>query len=217
VRLLLTVSVLFALVGAGTAFATHFEPKREIDPADQARARSVLLKKADLGPGFRSDPSGSTDLEHDCSALDESDLTLTGDAESPRFTGGITFVSSAALVFESRADANASWRRENSSGGIACAAGILRREFAKEGLSLVSLRKVAFPRVAQRTAVYRATLSGEVQGNSVTVIIDLVTLMHTRAQAAIVFGSTFVPAARARELALARRTAGRMAKAMRGA
>jgi hypothetical protein len=216
-RRLLAIWIFVALAGAGTAFANHLEPKRDIDPADQARARAILLKKADFGPGFGVRPSGNTDLEYDCPALDESDLTLTGDADSPRFAGGIIFVSSASVLFESVADANASWRREKSSGGISCATGLLRREFAKEGLTLVSLRKVAFPRVAQHTVAYRVTLSGVVQGNTVKVIVDLVTLMNSRAQAAIVFGSAFAAIPRANELALVRRTAGRMAKAMRGA
>jgi hypothetical protein len=69
--------------------------------------------------------------------------------------------------------------------------------------------------VAQRTLAYRVTLSGNAQGVTVRVVIDLVVLMHSRAQAALYFGSAFAPPARAEEVALARITARRMATALK--
>jgi hypothetical protein len=60
-------------------------------------------------------------------------------------------------------------------------------------------------------------LSGESQSVTVKVVIDLVVLMHSRAQVPLFFGSALVPVPRADQLRLARLTASRMAKAMRGA
>ena len=176
----------------------------------------MLLKKADVGLAYRAERSNSPDTELDCAGLDESDLTLTGEAESPTFTLGLTFLSSITQVYESRADATASWTRGAGAAGTRCMRATLQREFAKQGILLQSLRKIAFPRVSQRTAAYRVALLASVQGQDVPVYIDLVILMHSRAHAALYFGSGVATTARAEELRLARVVAGHMAKAMRG-
>ncbi len=215
-RRLLAFGLLLALLPVGTALANHLDPQKRIRPADQARARAMLLKKADLGPAYRAERSNSPDTEVDCAGLDESDLTVTGEAESPTFTLGVSFLSSSAQVYESFADANASWRRGTGTAGTRCITATLRREFAKQSIRLQSLRKIAFPRVSQRTAAYRVALLASVQGQEVPVYVDLVILMHSRAQAALYFGSGLATTARAEELRLARVVAGHMAKAMRG-
>ena len=215
-RRLLALALLLALVPVGTALANHLDPQKSIRPADQARARAMLLKKADLGLVYRAERSNSPDTEADCAGLDESDLTVTGEAESPTFTLGLSFLSSVAQVYESFADANASWKRGTGTAGTRCITATLRREFAKQGIRLQSLRKIAFPRVSQRTVAYRVALLASVQGQEVPVYIDLVILMHSRAQVALYFGSGLATTARAEELRIARVVAGRMARAMRG-
>ena len=216
VRRLLVFALLLALLPVGTALANHLDPQKKILPADQARARAMLLKKADLGLAYRADRSSSPDTEVDCAGLDESDLTVTGEAESPTFTLGLSFLSSVAQVYESLADANASWKRGTGTAGTRCIRETLRREFAKQGLRLQSFRKIVFPRVSQQTVAYRIALSASVQGQEVPLYVDLVVLMQSRAHVALYFGSGLAPAARAEELRLARLAAGRMAKAMRG-
>jgi hypothetical protein len=214
-RRLLAVAVLLSLVATGTALANHLEPRKNIRPADQARARAMLLKKADLGLGYRAQPPSGQDVEVDCAAVDESDLTLTGEAESPTFTLAIVFISSLSAVYESAADANASWKRETSPAGTKCLRGTLRREFAKGGLRLVSLRPLSFPRVAQKTVAYRIVLAGQAQGVTVRAFVDFVVLMHSRAQAALLIGSAVSPVDKPEEVRLAGLVAGRMEKAMR--
>jgi hypothetical protein len=93
---------------------------------------------------------------------------------------------------------------------------MLAREFAKRGARLVSLEKTAFPRLAQQTAVFRATLSATTPQGTLTVYVDLVALMHSRAHASVVVGSALVAPTRAEELRLGRVVAKRMATAMRG-
>ena len=124
-------------------------------------------------------------------------------------------MSSAAQVYQSAGDASASWRRAVSAPGTACAAETLRREFAKQGVDLVSLRKVAFPRLAERSVAYRVTLAATTPQGQVPVYVDLVAMARSRAHATVVVGSALVPPQKAEELRLARIVAGRMAAALR--
>ena len=217
-RLLLPVVALLAFLAlAAAALATHQDPQKRLTKADNARARAMLVKRTDLPTGFQPQLSSTADPHTDCAAsVSESDLTLTGDAEGRQFALGVVFVSSAAQVYESVTDASASWRRATSGPGTACATEVLRREFAKQGVDLVSLRRIAFPRVSERSVAYRVTLSATTAQGKVPVYVDLVAMMHSRAQATVVVGSALVPPQRAEELRLARVVAGRMAMATRG-
>ena len=215
VQRLLAVALLLLLAGSTVAFAHHLDPKKQIRPADQAKARAMLVRKSDLGPGVTPQPTNTPDTHLTCEGLDESDLTVTGEAESPTWAHGVGFVATVVNVYATVADANASWARGTRGAGTRCLRDQLADEFATQGVALESLRNVAFPRLAERTVAYRVTLSGTVQGTTVRVVIDLVILKHSRAQAALYFGSAFAPAAKADEVALARVTARRMAAAFK--
>ena len=217
VRLVLLVCAV-GLVATGSALADHQEPQKRITPADQARARAMLLKQSDFPPGFKRDPaSNEPDPHADCpQSVSEADLTLTGDVEGPSFERDVLSVQSIAQIYESVADASASWRRGTSAAGIGCARDLLRREFAKEQIRLVSLREIAFPRVGQRTVAYRFALSAKQGQLTFKFYLDLVVIMHSRAHAQIITGSAFQPFPRAESVRLARVVAGRMARAMRG-
>jgi len=212
VRRLLGLVLLLALVGAGAALAARGDPQKKITPADQARAKAMLLRQSDFGPGFNAERAGG-DYDYYCRALDESDLTLTGEAESPTFTAGFQGIGSASQVYASIANANTSWRRGTSSAGVACAAAAYRSLSRSEGVRFVSYRKIAFPSVAPRTVAYRWITSA----NGVRIYADLVFLMRSRAQAGVYFVSPVGPIERSEQVELARVVAGRMAKAMRGA
>lgn len=216
---LLAVVLALALAAVvGAAVAAKGDPQKKINAADQARARAIVLRQSDLGPSFkgtRHASSGGT--QFDCAVLDESDLTITGLADSPDFSAGLAFALSEAQIYESRADASTAWKRDTSTAGIACLRSTLRREYAKQGLTLLSLRKLAFPNVSQKTAAYRLALRGKSQGLTVTVYLDVMVLLRARAEVMLGIGSALAPPGRAGELRLARVIAGRMAKAMRGA
>jgi hypothetical protein len=207
--------LLLPLAGSTAALADHLDPQKLIRVADQAKARAMLIRKSDLGPGAVAQPRSTPDTHLTCEGLDESDLTLTGEAESPMWTQGVGFVASVANVYATVSDANASWARGTRGAGTRCLRAQLADEFATQGVALESLQKVPFPRVAERTVAYRVTLSGTVQGTTVRVVIDLVVLKHSRAQAALYFGSVFAPPVKADEVALARVTARRMATALK--
>jgi hypothetical protein len=216
-RLLAVAALLAFLVAAGSVSASHQDPQKRLARADNARARAMLVTRADLPPGFLAQRGGSEDPHGNCDpGVSESDLTLTGEADGTQFALGPVLVSSAAQIYRSTADADASWRRSTSAAGVRCGTMLLRQEFAKQGIRLVSLRRVAFPRVAQRTVAYRVRLSARTPQGTVQLFVDLVALKHDRAHATVIVGTPLAPPQRADELRIARLVAGRMATAMRG-
>ena len=216
-RLLACVPVLAFLVVSASALAAHQDPQKRLTKADNVRARALLVKRTDLPTGFGPQLSAGPDPHVGCSpSVSESDLTITGDAEGPQLALGVVFVSSAARIYESVADASASWRRSTSAAGTKCATQLLSREFAKQGVGLVSLRKISFPRVSERSAAYRVELSAMTSQGTVPVYVDIVALLRSRGQATVIVGSALVPPQRTEELRLARIVTRRMASALRG-
>jgi hypothetical protein len=213
VRRVLSIALLLALVCAGAALAARGDPQKRIIPADQARAKAVLLRTSDFGLGFTALPPSRKEADVYCKALDEADLTLTGEAESPTFQGGVEFVSSVAQVYESAADSAASWKRGTSGAGDACVREQFRRGFQRQGARLERFTRLAFPRLAERSIAYRLVLSSR----GVRAYLDVVALKQGRGQAGLLFGSALTPMPKDVEVRLARIVARRMAKAMRGA
>ncbi|MGH3137419.1 MAG: hypothetical protein ACRDPV_13110 [Gaiellaceae bacterium] len=213
-RRLLVFGLLLALLPVGTALASHLDPQKKIRPADQARARAMLFKKADFGSGVRTQPNAA-DAHVTCRGVSQSDLTVTGEAESPTFIGGVTAFSSSAQVYRTLADSNGGWRRSTGAGAAKCLELVLSREYSKQGLTLQSFRKRAFPRVGHGSVAFRVVLSGESQGVTVSFTLDVIGLLYSRAQVALAVVS-LSPPTKPEEVRLARIVAGRMAKAMGG-
>jgi hypothetical protein len=211
VRRVLAFALLLALVAAAAAGAERGDPQERINAADQARAKSMLLRKSDLVPGFRTLPRGQGSFY--CAALDESDLTITGDAESPLFQLGRTalWLNSTAAVYESVSDADASWRRGTSAAGFECLRRQVRSDLGVPRAARLSLQRLAFPRLAPKTVAFRARI---VDGG-VRVYLDLIALQQSRAQVAFAILSSPVAPQRGDELEFARTLAERMKTAMR--
>jgi len=214
VRRLVVVALLLVLVGAGTALAARGDPQKKINPADQARAKSMSLRKTDFPPTFKSTPPSKDKDDFYCKAFDESDLTHTGVLESPDFTretaSAIWSTWSYAQVYATVAQANASWQRGTSAAGVKCAELAFRKAAKEEGLRLASFRKLAFPSPAPRTVAYRAVMG--ISGVKLT--YDIVVLQRGRAQVPLYFVGVPSRYSRAEEISLAKLTAGRMAAAM---
>lgn len=193
------------LILAGVATAARGEPQRAITPADQARAKAMLVRKADLGSRFAArQPVGSVSARY-CAAVDQSDLTLTGAASSPVFATSVEFVSSQARVFDSEADASASWSRMTSAAGVRCTrTGLVGR--------VASFERLALPASLGTSVAYRVSLTAHGRRGHLV----LVALVHGRAQAALVYESVVSQPATAVVTRLATRVAQRMRTAMRG-
>jgi hypothetical protein len=211
VRRVVCLSLVLALVAAGAALAGRGDPKERLTPADQARARAMLLRAADFNPAFvaRANTSGSGDFY--CSALDESDLTVTGRGDSPSFTAGTEYVTSTASVYATLSDANASWKRGTSRSGEQCLRIGLRRELQGTAVRLASFRRMSFPPRGTRSVAYRAVAT--VQG--VRVFVDVVAMQVSRGQAGVVYVSALTPAPSDELRRLTALVATRAEKAMR--
>jgi hypothetical protein len=213
------VVVLVGLVVATAALAARGDPKKAITAADQARAKSMLLRRADLTAGFRAAPP-SKESDPYCAATDESDLTETGEADSPEFTRETSttflFVASGASVYKTAADALTSWRRSTGAAGEACARRTLAAEIATSGLRLRTFGRASFPKLAPLTVAYRLTADIPAGSTTIRAYFDVVALQRGRAQTVLLVGSAPAAVARTETVALARTIAGRMTKAMRG-
>ena len=212
-----------ALVVPVAAVAADGQPKKALTTAGQSTAKSVLLRRGDLGAGFAAVahqkdqhlPKGAR-----CSALDETDLTVTGDAASPdfRLAQGSAFVTvgSTAAVYRTLREANTSWSRGTVEQTTTCLGDIVRLSGGPgQKIALVSAKKIPVPAVSPKTAAYRIVVNITVAGNQrVRAYVDAVILQHGRIQTGLLFTSVGQPVGDADRLALAKVVAARMAKAL---
>ena len=93
-----------------------------------------------------------------CSALDENDLTVTGDAASPdfRFAQGPVFVTvgSTAAVYRTLREANTSWSRGSTSQTTTCLGDIVRLSAAPVVILPGELPGESLPPVVTFTGPY---------------------------------------------------------------
>jgi hypothetical protein len=212
---------LFAFALAAPALAADGEPRKALTAKGQAVARSIVLKRGDLVPGFVAHtPSDATRPKSArCSAVDESDLTVTGDASSPDFSRdalGVA-VGSSASVYRTLRDSNAAWRRATSAAGVQCFADIVRLTApSSTKVEIVSAKRIAFPKVAPETTAYRVVATMTVAGGrTVRAYFDAVLLKRGATHAALVVTSLGRAVSQQQEQGLAALLAQRMAKAVR--
>jgi hypothetical protein len=204
-------ALLLALAVASGALAANGDPQRRITPADQARAKAMLLRGSDFSVAFTSHPSSSGGGGFSCAAIDESDLTVTGRATSPIFTATAEFVVSRADVYESRSDSNASWSRGTSAAGQECLRVGVRRQLQGTAVRLVSFKRLAFPARGQRSVAYRAIASQQ----GLRIYVDVVAIQVSRAQVSVLYVSGLSPPPQEELRRLTGIVATRAAKAMR--
>ena len=213
-RASLACALLLVLVPAPSALADHGDAKRKITRVDQARARAMLLRQSDFSEAFTATRPAPDPSHSYCNAIDESDLTISGDAESREFAAGLLFVSSFAQVYVSERDSLTSWRRGIRPAGRRCAREIFRADARQNGVTFNSFGTTSFPRLARQSIAFRIVLT---TSEGVRIYVDAVLMRHGRAQAAVVLGSGLAPVPKAERLRYARLVAGRMARALRGA
>jgi hypothetical protein len=209
-----------ALAISGVAAAADGEPRKALTEKGQAQARSIVLKRSDLSRGFSARAPADEKLPAGvrCDALDESDLTVTGDAHSADFSlvqpGVYVTVGSTAQVYRTPREAISSWTRGTTSQTTTCFADIVRLSAPRaQKVRIVSSKRLSFPKVAPRTAAYRVVAVMTLQGRQVRAYVDAVVLQHGRVQSGLVFTSLGRPVGRADELGLSAVVAQRMARA----
>jgi hypothetical protein len=190
-------ALLLALGLPALALAGHQEPKRQISAADERKAASVVLKRADLAAGWKKLPSAPPDTSHvDCPGYQpsEADLVLTGDAESDfEHRDGFPTLYSFSDVYKTPADARRSWARGVKPALAACMAKLMKDSIEEEEgvqAKVLSTGRIAFPRYSPLTAAYRAVLRVTVTENGETttfpLTMHLVALSKGRGQAGLI-------------------------------
>ena len=220
VRSVLT--VLVALAVTPVAWGADGEPKKALTSKGNATARSVVLKRGDLSTAFtlRTRPDDDLPKGVRCGALDESDLTITGEAQSPDFQlsqpGLFVTIGSTTNVYRSLGEAGKSWKRGTSAQTTTCLADIVRLSAPPgQRVSIVSAKRLTFPKVAPMTSAFRVVATLTIAGNRVRAYVDAIILQHGRVQSGVVFTSLGRPVGQADELSLAALVADRMARANR--
>lgn len=210
-----------AALAAPAALAGPRDPQKRFTPADQARARTVAVRAADLpgGPwkGSRSPSGDGSSLRCAGFEPDLSDLVQTGRAEGldlERADG--LFVTSTTGIFRTVAMARAAFARVAAPGLARCLRTIFTEALgAQPGLEVrrVTPRPSPVPRAAPLTRGYRLQVTIAAGGQIVESVMDVVLLGRDRANVALLVvgvGRAFPPASLA---ALARTVASRMATA----
>jgi hypothetical protein len=176
-RLALVLLVILAV--PALALAAETDPKRKINAADERKAASIVFKRTDFTAGWKRTTSPSTDDDDlSCSFYkpDGSDLTLTGDAEAEfERTGGFPSLLSYADVYMNDRDAAAAWSRTVKPALARCVAQFFEREVSEPGtkVTVVNHDRIAFPRLAPRTAAFRIDVKMAVTQNGQTATVPL--------------------------------------------
>jgi hypothetical protein len=141
------------------ALAADTDPRKRLTAVDEAKARSLLLRRTDFAAGWKRVPP-TPDTNETCPGFnpDNSDLTLTGDAQANyEHAQGFPRVASSSEVYVSKADAVASWTRSVKPAFARCLAHFFRKGVEKDGgkVTIVSQGRIAFPKLAPRTAAFR--------------------------------------------------------------
>jgi hypothetical protein len=200
----LGIAVLAALLPASVAAAGPYRPpKRAIDLRDQAVARAVVVRKADLpGSGWTAVPLPASDSQlagiaksaassGACKGLDldASRFTLKGSATSPLFGARGTFIVSSSEVLASRAQAVSYFGGQLDQAALRCS-GEIFLDGLKQGVALaggtatariVSVRKLQVRSGADQANGLRVVARITSAGRTMTIVADTFALRQQRA------------------------------------
>jgi|SRR5947208_12557644 len=200
-----------ALATAAAVLAGDGKEQIKFNAADQAAARAVVLRRADLGSsgweGGRAKPDLSTGPTCPNYHPKVSDLVLTGAARTDFRRTGFDFDSQVG-VLKTRRMVALDWRRSVLAPGVVPC---LRRTFANElgsNARVVSLAKLPFPHLSTYTALFRAVISVRAQGKTARVLTDLVLVGRSRTELTLTIAG---PATAKRAISAAER---RLARAL---
>jgi hypothetical protein len=175
------------------ALAADTDPKRKTTAADLAKARSILLKRSDFAAGWKK-VATPPDSDATCPSFnpDESDLTLTGEAETDFVhTQGLLSLASYSEVFATKADALKSWTRTDKPALARCIGYFFRQQAidANTKVKILSAAPVVFPKLASRTTAFKVvaqlTITDNGKRTTVPVTIQLIAFGQGRGDTAI--------------------------------
>jgi hypothetical protein len=191
------------VVVAGAAAGDPGKQKIELNAADQAAARAVVLRRSDLGEGWtggRIKPDLSSQVTCPSYHPKVSDLVVTGAASSEFHRTGLALANEVE-VFRTAAMVDRDWRRSIVPAAVPC----LRQTLTK-GLGgrakVLSFGRIPFPRVTAHTAAFRGIVEVSALGQKVRVLLDIVLVGRGRTEISL---DATAPAAAARAVSAAER------------
>ena len=196
-RLAIVLAATCVLAGAALAANPH-DPQKRFTSADQAWARTLLVKRADLpGVGWKSQRSTGDDSTCRSFSPDESKLVETGEQDSPEFTRVGGFVTSTAGIFRTTKDAQTSWNLEVKPKILDCLAeGLNQASTGGASIRIVKRGTLSYPHLAPRTAAFYVRLAFDVQGVKLNADLRVICLGKGRANVALMTlspGSPLMP------------------------
>ena len=191
------------VVVAGATAADPGKQKIELNAADQAAARAVVLRRSDLGAGWtggRVKPDLTSQVSCASYHPKVSDLVVTGAAES-QFRGTGLVLANEVEIFRTAAMVDRDWRRSIVPAAVPC----LRRTLTK-GLGtqakVLSFGRIPFPRVGTHSAAFRGIVVVSALGQTVRVLLDIVLVGRARTEISL---DATAPASGARVVSAAER------------
>ena len=188
-------------VVAGAAAGGPGKQKVELNAADQAAARAVVLRMSDLGSGWsggRMKPDLSSQVTCPSYHPKVSDLVVTGAAAS-QFRGTGLVLANEVEIFRTAAMVDRDWRRSIVPAAVPC----LRRTLTK-GLGaqakVLSFGRIPFPKVGTHSAAFRGIVAVSALGQTVRVLLDIVLVGKGRTEISL---DATAPAAAARAVSAA--------------
>lgn len=214
-------ALVVALLASGaTAVASprHAGHTQNHTPAGNLLARSVLIRRSDVGRDWRQEsPAPAKVPSLTCPQFNPpvSGVKEIGAAASPTFQASAygPFVSEIAHTYATPSEGTAVWRAISRPGLLVCAVDSLRRSggpgvrFAVTGRRLLPLPSLPAPAVG-----YRVTGTAAISYQTLDVYLDMLVVGRGQTIAAIVLSSFEQPPARRMELRLAGMVARRVAR-----
>jgi hypothetical protein len=172
--------------------------KIQLSAADQAFARAAVLKKTDLGTvGTWTGGAVKPDLSSTapCATFHpkQSDLVLTGAAATKFKQPGIEF-DSEAQVLETTAMVNVDWQRTVLAPELLPCLRVGLAKMVGANATIVSVHRVAFPRITAYTAAIRVVLDVKAGTSPVPVraFVDTVLVGRGRTEISLTTTALFV-------------------------
>jgi len=177
-----------ALIAAGAAFAADStDPRIELSKADQALAARLVLRIGDLGAAWSGGAEKPSSLKIPIcpsNQPDDSDLTVTGHAESRLNlqTAG-TQVDTDVLIFKRANQVAKLVSRVIQSPSLGdCLRYDLIKSIAGQGVTIVGVSQVPVAKAGDHSALFRLTLSVKSGSKVVPVFSDFLYVSQGRAQ-----------------------------------
>jgi len=191
------------VLAASAAASDPGKQKIELNAADQAAARTVVLRGSDLGAGWtggRIKPDLTSQVSCPSYHPKVSDLVVTGAAES-QFRGTGIVVANEVEIFRTAAMVERDWRRSIVPAAVPCLRATLTKGLGGQA-KVLSFRRISFPLVTRHTAAFRGIVAVSALGQTVRVLIDVVLMGKGRTEISL---DATAPALTARAVSLAER------------